>query len=161
MVLVFGYPTLANVIERTDGIVIAGFFILFIMTVSGVSRYWRAKELRVGGIHFADAESERLWNTIVGKKVNMVPVESLDVRERADRAAKLRKYYQVDGVLAFVHIRLLDNRSEFLSPLEITARQEEGPYLVEASQAVAMPNCHAFVYQSKWANSIPRVPLFL
>jgi preprotein translocase subunit SecG len=145
VVLVFGYTTLANVIERTDGIIIAGFFILFILTVSGVSRYWRAKELRVGGIHFADAESERLWNTIVGRKVNMVPVESLDANERADRAAKLRKYYQVDGVLAFVHIRLLDNRSEFLSPLEITVSQEDGQYLVEASQAVATANAVAYL----------------
>lgn len=147
VVVVFAYTTVANVIERTDGIIIAAFFILFILTVSGVSRYWRAKELRVGGIHFADAESERLWNTIVGRKVNMVPVESLDAHERADRAAKLRKYYQVDGVLAFVHVRLLDNRSEFLSPLEITVRQENGQYLVEASQAVATANAVAYLSQ--------------
>ena len=145
VVLVFGYTTLANVIERTDGIIIAGFFILFIVTVSGVSRYWRAKELRVGGHRFADAESERLWNTLVDKKVNMVPIGSLDPRARAARAAKLRKYYNVDGVLAFVHIRLLDNRSEFLSPLEITVREEDGQYLVEASQAVAKANAVAYL----------------
>ena len=145
VVLVFAYTTLANVIERTDGIVIASFFILFIVTVSGVSRYWRAKELRVGGHRFADAESERLWNTLVDKKANMVPIGSLDLRARADRAAKLRKYYKVDGVLAFVHIRLLDNRSEFLSPLEITVRQEDGQYLIEASQAVAKANAVAYL----------------
>ena len=81
VVLIFGYTTLANVIERTDGIIIAAFFILFILIVSGVSRYWRAKELRVGGHRFADAESERLWNILVDKKVNMVPIRSLDLRE--------------------------------------------------------------------------------
>jgi hypothetical protein len=145
VVLVFGYTTVANVIERTDGIIIAGFFILFILTVSGVSRYWRAKELRVGGHRFGDAESERLWNMLVDKKVNMVPIGSLELRARTDRAAKLRKYYQVDGVLVFVHIRLLDNRSEFLSPLEITVRQEDGQYLVEASQAVAKANAVAYL----------------
>ena len=78
VVLVFGYTTLANVIERTDGIIIAGFFILFIVTVSGISRYGRAKELRVGGHRFADAESQQLWNMLVDKKVNMVPIGSLD-----------------------------------------------------------------------------------
>ena len=145
VVLVFAYTTLANVIERTDGIVIASFFILFIVTVSGVSRYWRAKELRVGGHRFADAESERLWNMLVDKKANMVPIGSLDLRVRAERTAKLRRYYKVDGVLAFVHIRLLDNRSEFLSPLEITIRQEDGQYLVEASQAVAKANAVAYL----------------
>jgi len=145
VVLVFGYTTVANVIERTDGIIIASAFILFILIVSGVSRYWRARELRVGGHHFADDESERLWNSIVGTRVNMVPISSLGLGERAERAAKLRKYYKVDGVLVFVQITLLDNRSEFLSPLEITVKQEDGQYLVEASQAVAMANAVAYL----------------
>ncbi len=145
VVVVFGDTTVAKVIERTDGIIIAGFFILFILTVSGISRYWQAKELRVGGHRFFDGESERLWNMIVDKKANMVPVNSLESRERSDRAAKLRKYYSVDGVLAFVHVRLLDNRSEFLSPLEITVRHEDGQYLVEAAQAVATANAVAYL----------------
>ncbi len=145
VVLVFGYTTVANVIERRDGIIIASFFILFILTLSIVSRYWRAKELRVGGHRFADAESERLWNLQVGKKVNMVPTGSLDLARRTARAAQLRKYYNVEGVLVFVYIRLLDNRSEFLSPLEITVRQENGQYLVEASQAVAKANAVAYI----------------
>ena len=145
VVLVFGYTTVANVIERTDGIIIAGCFILFILTVSGVSRYWRAKELRVGGHRFADPESEQLWNMLVDKKVNMVPTGSLELRARAARAAHLRKYYKVDGLLVFVHVRLLDNRSEFLSPLEITVKDEAGQYLVEASQAVAKANAVAYL----------------
>ncbi len=45
----------------------------------------------------------------------------------------------------FVHVRLLDNRSEFLSPLEITAREVAGQYLVEASQAVAKANAVAYL----------------
>jgi hypothetical protein len=145
VVLVFGYTTLANVIERTDGIIIAGFFILFILTVRGISRYSRAKELRVGGHRFDDAESERLWNMLVDKKVNMVPLNSLEPQARADRAAKLRRHYKIDGVLVFVHIRLLDNRSEFLSPLDVTVKQEDGQYLVEASQAVATANAIAYL----------------
>ena len=143
--LVFGYTTLANVVERTDGIIIAAFFIVFIVTVSGVSRYWRSKELRVGGHRFADPESERLWNALVHQKANMVPIRSLELRARTDRAAKLRKYYRVEGLLAFVHVTLLDNRSEFLSPLEITVRQEDSQYLVEASQAVATANAVAYL----------------
>ena len=145
VVLVFGYTTLANVVERTDGVLIAGCFILFILTVSGVSRYWRATELRVGGHRFADAESERLWNMLVDNKVNMVPIRSLDLQRRTDRIAKLRQHYKVDGPLTFVHISLLDNRSEFLSPLEIRVRLEDGDYLVEASQAVATANAVAYL----------------
>jgi hypothetical protein len=145
VVLVFGYTTLANIVERSDGIIIASFFIVFIVILSGVSRYWRAKELRVGGHRFCDAESERLWNIIARMKVNMIPVRGLDASSLADRATKVRKYYKVEGPLAFVHVTLLDNRSEFLSPIEITVTEEDGQYLVEASQAVATANALAYL----------------
>jgi hypothetical protein len=44
-------------------------------------------------------------------------------------------------------VTLLDNRSEFLSPLLITIRQEDGQFLVEASQAVAKANAVAYLSQ--------------
>jgi preprotein translocase subunit SecG len=145
VVLVFGYTTLANIIERTDGIIIACFFIAFILTVSGISRYGRARELRVGGHRLADAESELFWTLLVDKKVNLVPIRTLDQAARTLRAEKLRKHYNVDGLIAFVHVTLLDNRSEFLSPLKITVKQEDNQYLVEASEAVATANAIAYL----------------
>jgi hypothetical protein len=145
VVFVFAYTTVANIIERTDGIIIAGCFILIILTVSGISRYWRAKEIRVGGHRFAGAESERLWNQLVDKKVNMVPISSLELQARTARTAQLREHYKIEGPLVFVHVRLLDNRSEFLSPLEISVTEEAGQYLVEASQAVAKANAVAYI----------------
>jgi len=44
--LVFGYTTVVNVIERPDGIKIAGFFIALILLVSFLSRLARTTELR-------------------------------------------------------------------------------------------------------------------
>jgi hypothetical protein len=145
VVLVFAYTTLANIVERSDGVLIAGCFILFILAVSGVSRYRRATELRVGGHRFADTESEKLWNMLVDHRVNMVPIRSLDSQRRVARTVKLREHYKVDGPLTFVHVTLLDNRSEFLSPLEISVRLENDEYLVEASQAVATANAVAYL----------------
>ena len=144
-VLVFGYTTMTNILERTDGILIASLFILFIVIVSGVSRYWRAKELRVGGHAFCDLESERLFKEIARDRANLVPVPNLDQRFRATRASRLREHYKIEGVLAFVHVTLLDDRNEFLSPLEITVKQEDRQYLVEASQAVAIANAVAYL----------------
>jgi hypothetical protein len=145
VVAVFAYTAVANIIERTDGIIIATCFILFILTVSGISRYWRAKEIRVGGHRFANPESERLWNLLVDKKVNMVPIGSLEPQARSARTSQLRKHYNVKGPLVFVHVSLLDNRSEFLSPLEISVTEEDAQYLVEASQAVAKANAVAYI----------------
>ena len=45
--LVFAYTTVVNVLERPDGIRIAGFFIVAIIVTSLVSRVYRSTELRV------------------------------------------------------------------------------------------------------------------
>ena len=44
--LVFAYTIIVNVIERPDGIKIAGFFIVSIIITSLISRVWRSTELR-------------------------------------------------------------------------------------------------------------------
>ena len=46
---------------------------------------------------------------------------------------------------ALVHLELLDNRSEFLSPLQITVTKDGEEYLVEATQAVAIANGVAYL----------------
>jgi hypothetical protein len=145
VVLVFGYTTVANIIERRDGIIIASIFIGLILLLSGVSRYFRAEELRVGGHSFADAESEKLWNEMLEARVNIVPAPSLDAGFRDMRVKKLQAHYCIEGPLAFVHVTLLDNRSEFVSPLTITVTRGDGEYLVEASQAVAIANALAYM----------------
>lgn len=145
VVLVFGYTTGANIIERTDGIIIASCFILFIMTISGVSRYARSKELRVGGHAFADANSERLWHEICCSSVNLIPCHDLHREPREHLAAKVRRHYVLNGPLAFVNVTQIDNRSEFLSPLDVRVQKEGDDYLIEVSQAVAIANALAYL----------------
>ncbi|MBV9302415.1 MAG: hypothetical protein JOY62_02900 [Acidobacteriaceae bacterium] len=145
VVLVFAYTTIVNIAERKDGIIIASFFILFILVVSAISRYMRSTELRVEGHRFCDQESERIWNKLRAEKVNLIPVDSLDPDVRKSHEQQMSHYYHLDGPLAFVQLVLLDNRSEFLSPIEITAKQEDGQYLIKASQAVAKANTIAYL----------------
>jgi hypothetical protein len=145
---VFAYTTIANVIERPDGIIIASCIIFFMLTGSGISRYIRSTELRVAGTTFADHESKSLWESMVSDKVNLVPIRSLDADSRKDRTAKIRTHYKLHGPLAFLHVGLLDNRSEFLSPLYIKVTREDGVYLVEASQAVAIANAVAYLSEA-------------
>jgi MFS superfamily sulfate permease-like transporter len=145
VVIVFFYTTGTNILERTDGIIIAAFFILFILLVSGLSRYSRAKELRVEGHRFRNPESERIWRSMVGRKVNLIPISSLNPKLRAAKARKIRRFYKIDGPLAFVSVSLLDNRSEFLSPIELEVKQDGDQYTVQASQAVAIANGIAYL----------------
>ena len=52
--LVFAYTTVANVIERPDGVKIAACFIASIIAVSLISRIWRTTELRVSQFEVDD-----------------------------------------------------------------------------------------------------------
>jgi hypothetical protein len=145
VVIVFAYTTIVNIAERTEGIIIAAFFILFILVLSGISRYMRSTELRVEGHRFCDSESERLWSQLCREKANLIPVDSFDPEVRTSHKNQMSRYYHLNGPLAFVRVNLLDNRSEFLSPIEITVKKEHGDYLITASQAVAKANTIAYL----------------
>lgn len=142
---VFAYALLGNVIERPDGIVIAGVFIVLTLIVSGVSRYQRSTELRVSNISFCNPESEELWKEISGKSVSLVPIKTATREARQKKAQEINEYYKADHKLAFVHVFLLDNRSEFLSPLQVEVQCEDGNYVIQASGAIAIANSIAYL----------------
>ncbi len=142
---IFAYTTVDNVIERPDGIIIASIFIFATMLVSAVSRYFRATELRVSAISFHGKDSERLWKEITGKKVDLVPMVSSVPAARARKLKEIRRYYQTKDRAAFVHVGLLDNRSEFFAPLHIRVTEENENYVIEVSQAIAIANTIAYI----------------
>ncbi len=142
---IFLYALLGNEIERPDGIVIASAFILLTVTIGGISRYTRATELRVSAVTFCDAESRDMWSEICGKKVNLVPLKTSDDASRKRKAAEIRKHYQVRGPIAFLHVDLADNRSEFLTPIQVATTREGPDYLIEISGAIAIANTVAYV----------------
>lgn len=142
---VFLYTTVANVIERPDGIIIATFFILFILAVSAISRYVRATELRITEVKYADEESRRLASELCCHKVNLVAVYALDDAELGRKEAEVRHYYRVEGPLAFVHVTLVDNRSEFLGPICLRVQRKDRNYCIEVTQAVAIANTIAYL----------------
>ena len=142
---VFAFTLVDNVIERPDGVIIASTFITGILVIGALSRYRRATELRVSEITFADEASLDLWHEIIKKKVNLAPLRNWSAEDRRHKVAELDRYYAVKGPIALIHVRLLDNRSEFLSPLEIKVSREGTGYTVEVSGAVAIANTLAYV----------------
>jgi len=98
--VVFMYTLVANVFERPDGIVVASVFITIVIVFSAASRYRRSTELRVADLKIADEESARLWQSMVSKKVNLVPIRSTDPVYRQRKAAEIQRYYAVEGPFA-------------------------------------------------------------
>jgi hypothetical protein len=142
---VFAYTLIDNSLNRPDGVIIATVFILFVLVAGAVSRSIRATEIRVSHAYFVDQASAKLAATIVGKKVHMVPMKGDSPEHRARKAGEIRQYYRVDEPLAFVHVTLVDNRSDFLAPLEVEVRREGGDYVVEVHGAIAIANTIAYL----------------
>ena len=136
---------MANVIERPDGIIIASIFIFLLLSFSALSRYRRSTEMRVSEVVFADESSARLWQEITGKKVNLIPHHSPDKEAREALAAKVRGHFKIHGPLAFLHVDLMDNRSEFNYPLRVRVLEDGENYLIYAWNAVAIANAIAYL----------------
>ncbi len=143
--LVLAYTLALNVRERPDGVIIASCLILLLLALSAASRYHRATEMRVSELDFADAASRQLWDEIAGHKVNLVPSPETTGEGRHALAEKIRAHYKLEQPLAFLHVELLDNRSEFIAPLRVSLRREGRHVLIEASGAVAIANSIAYI----------------
>jgi hypothetical protein len=142
---VFLFTLLDNVVARPTGALIAGAFVLAILALSAASRIHRATELRVSEIRFADEASAVLWQEIVGHKVHLVPLRGDTPDARGRKAVELRQHYKIDGPLAFLHVSLMDNRSEFLAPLTLSVKRSGDDILLDVTGAIAVANTIAYV----------------
>lgn len=142
---IFAFIFFENVKERPDGIYISSAFILAVLLISALSRYQRATELRVAEFTFADDGSKETWKQVVNKKVSLVPLRTSDSEHRIRKAAEIRRHYQVKGPLAFIHVSLLDNRSEFMAPLRVRVVREGDNFVIDVTGAIAIANTIAYI----------------
>ena len=144
--LIFAYTLAVNIKERPDGIIIASVFIGLLIASSVMSRIYRSTELRVQKCEFCDRESHRLWEGLISDRhLQLVPISSLDERYRQIVRNRIENYYRVKGPLTFLHVKLLDDRSEFYEELEVTVKPEPGGDLIIVSNANVVGNTLAYV----------------
>jgi hypothetical protein len=146
--LVFAYTLVDNCLERPDGLIIGTVFTVLLMLTSGLSRSIRSVELRITHGFFADVESWRIGPELRGKKVHLVPVPSSSAEARSKKRKEIARHYNVRGPFLFLHVNLLDNRSEFSEPLEVTLRKEGDDYVGEVYGATAIANTIAYVSEA-------------
>lgn len=143
--LIFTFTLVDNVIERPDGVVIASIFILLMLASSAISRYRRSMEFRVERMTFIDRDSQNLWPFLRGKKVHLVPLKTNTDEARERKREELHRHYKICGPIAFAHVHLLDNRSEFLAPLELKISRRDTDYVLEIFGAIAVANSIAYL----------------
>nr|WP_209707088.1 amino acid transporter [Leucobacter exalbidus] len=142
--VVFIYTTIANVIERPDGIRIAGLFILGIVIVSFVSRVARSMELRATAVTL-DAAAQQMLDA-QGEVVRLIAHEPTDVSpERYE--AKLRHARAAHGLphasVIFIEVEITDS-SDFEGDLEVKGTNRYG-YDIFTVQSTSVPNALAAV----------------
>jgi hypothetical protein len=142
---VFAFTVVDNVAGRPDGVIIAGLFILAILVASAASRYSRATELRVERLTFVDDESCKLFDSIRSKKVSLVPVKDLDPGRLARKGKHLTRYYQTHGQIAFLHVMLTDDRSDFETQLRARVYRQGEHMVIDIEGAVAIANAIAWI----------------
>ena len=142
---VFAYTTVANVVERPDGIKIAGLFIAAILVVSLLSRLSRSLELRVTGVSL-DAVAERFIRDCARRTVRLVPNKP-ELRDATEYRDKLRQVLDDNDLsdeqdVLFVEVTVTDP-SEFEAGLQVHGEVLHGRYRVLTLQSSTVPNALA------------------
>ncbi|BAZ25907.1 putative amino acid transporter [Kalymmatonema gypsitolerans NIES-4073] len=144
--LLFLYTTIVNIIERPEGIRIAGFFIGAIILSSLVSRVWRSLELRVERIEIDETarrfitEESRGTIRLIANRLN-----EGDVREYALKEQEVRDDNHIpptDPIL-FLEIQVSD-ASEFANIIRVKG-VEVGSYRILRAESAAVPNAIAAI----------------
>jgi hypothetical protein len=121
---------------------------VLLMLASALSRSIRSVEMRVPHGYHSDVESWRLGPEMLGKKVHLVPIKTASPEARRRKKAEIIRHYNVRGPFLFLHVNLLDNRSEFQAPLEVTFRREGDDYVGEVHGAIAIANTIAYISET-------------
>lgn len=142
---VFVYTTVANMIERPDGLVIGSCFIVSIIIVSFASRAVRAFELRVTNIRL-DETAARLVAEATRSGVLRLVANEPDRRDAAeyrekDREARRDLHIPPRDPVLFVEVTVPD-ASEFEGELDVRGEERDG-YRILRLTSTSVPNAIA------------------
>jgi len=158
---VFLYTTIANIIERPDGIKIASFFIFSIIAASFISRVLRSTEVRIDKIELDetaqrfvdDANSEGEIRIVTNRR------ETGDMAEYRfkEHEKRIDNHIPSSDPVLFYEIETGD-ASEFKGKLRIRGVDIDG-YRILRTQAPAVPNAIAafLLYLRDRTGKIPHV----
>lgn len=127
--LVFGYTTVANVIERPDGIKIASLFVGGIIATSLVSRIHRSTELRANPIRL-DETAQRLVAEVVAQGALRIVANEPDDRDAAEYLEKEAEqradsHLPAGETVLFLEVTIGDP-SEFATELTVCGEERFG-----------------------------------
>lgn len=147
ILLVFIYTTIANMIERPEGLHIASFFIAAIIFVSLISRSLRSLELRLDSVHL-DSEATSIIQDMMKREGSICLLArrpgGTDYSKKEAATRRIHKLTLSEAHFIFLEVELSDP-SEFAEDcLDVQGRIVDG-HCVLYCQSPAIPNAIAAV----------------
>ncbi|MGS2642316.1 amino acid transporter [Streptosporangium sp. LJ11] len=124
--LIFAYATVANIVERPDGLVIALLFVLAIVITSLISRATRSTELRVTKVTLDDLARRYVSESGEIRLIANEP-HARDCKEYVDKAREAWELHRLrtgEGLL-FLEVSVSD-ASEFAGELHVVGEERHG-----------------------------------
>jgi hypothetical protein len=145
---IFIYTTVANVIERPDGVRIASFFIIAILVISITSRVQRSFQLRARSVRFDDAAFDMLKvdKAFQGQVMLIAHENHGGHEEEYNKKSKAeRKWGRIPSGMStiFLEVNVVDS-SDFEEDLIVTGVNEYG-YRILRVDSSSIPNAIAAV----------------
>jgi hypothetical protein len=142
--VVFGYTTIANIIERPEGIKVAAFFIGAIIITSFCSRALRSTELRVEGVELSATAKEFIEEAgkgtirIIANRPDRGDIDEYRLKEKQER---WNNHIPAEDPVLLFEVRPGD-ASDFSGVLRVRGIQI-GQYRVLRTKSPAVPNAIA------------------
>ena len=146
--LIFFYTTIANIIERPDGIRIAACFIGAIVVTSLLSRIGRSTELRVESVVLDPVAKQFVQATIAQSKTHSLEIiahhrikgDAIEYQLKAQEVCE-DNHLPLDTPVLFLEIAVSD-ASIFSDTLQVRGVQV-GPHRILRAKSAAVPNAIA------------------
>jgi hypothetical protein len=144
--LAFAYTTIANILERPEGIRIASFFIVLTVVSSLVSRALRATELRIHNVTF-DEEALRIIATDEDKVIRLIAHRpgSGNLAEYDAKDLRIRESHNLTPTEQLIFLEIIaGNTSDFTGDLDVKGLTL-GCHQILRGRSAAIPNAIAAV----------------
>jgi hypothetical protein len=159
--LVFAYTTVANIVERPDGVKIAGFFILAIITTSLISRATRSLELRVDEVVFDGTAQRIVEKAARSGEIRIIANEpdARDEEEYREKEKEAREIHNIpnDCALIFLEVTISD-ASDFETKLYVHGEKRYGYRILRVkSPSIANAIAAILLHIREQTGKIPHV----
>jgi hypothetical protein len=143
---VFFYTTIAVIIEKPDGIKIAGAFVASILIFSFISRLQRSKELRFERFEFVDETSRFMWDALRHLEFPVLVPHRPGHHSIEQKDERMRRVHRLDEEVPIVFVEaVLGDTSEFEQNPLLEVVQEGDRFIVRLRRCVSIAHAVATV----------------